>query len=160
MYTKFNMGITKIKSTDFKINGGKAISVYKNGLDEIKITPSTPRYHFSVTLYINGEKLDEHTRIIKGIEFANKAAQALYSKLQSNEICIQKSNDVIDKCLRKSNQKNEICKQKSKETSRGGKRKGAGRKKGEPTKLIRVPVRFEAEIKALIKERKDQKSSS
>jgi hypothetical protein len=34
---------------------------------------------------------------------------------------------------------------------RGGKRKGAGRKKGEPTKCIRVPVAKIQAIKDLIK---------
>lgn len=154
------MCIKKVNSTDFKTNGGKAISVYKNGSDKIQITPSSPRYHFEVSLYINGERSDDHTRIIKGIEFANKVAKALYDKLKKNDFCIQESKLEIDKRLQKSNKKLEISKQESKVASRGGKRKGAGRKKGEPTKLIRVPVRFEAEIKALIKEQKAQKSSS
>jgi hypothetical protein len=32
----------------------------------------------------------------------------------------------------------------------GGKRKGSGRRKGQPTKLMRVPVRFEKQIKEYI----------
>ncbi len=35
----------------------------------------------------------------------------------------------------------------------GGKRKGSGRKKGEPTKVIRVPESMVSKIKAMIKER-------
>jgi len=33
----------------------------------------------------------------------------------------------------------------------GGKRKGSGRKKGEPTKVMRVPVSLMAHVKMLIK---------
>lgn len=38
-----------------------------------------------------------------------------------------------------------------KKTTHGGQRKGAGRKKGEPTKTIRVPVSKIEEVKKVIK---------
>jgi len=41
---------------------------------------------------------------------------------------------------------------------RGGKRKGSGRKKGEPTKTIRVPECLVDEIKAIIENHKKKKS--
>jgi hypothetical protein len=42
----------------------------------------------------------------------------------------------------------------------GGKRKGSGRKKGQPTKLVRVPVRFESQIKQYIEQLKADEAQS
>ena len=39
-------------------------------------------------------------------------------------------------------------------TEHGGKRKGSGRPKGQPTKLMRIPVRFEEKIKRYIQQLK------
>jgi hypothetical protein len=42
----------------------------------------------------------------------------------------------------------------------GGKRKGSGRPKGQPTKLMRIPVRFESQIKQYIEGLKAEESQS
>ena len=42
----------------------------------------------------------------------------------------------------------------------GGKRKGAGRKPSEPTKLIRVPLSLVDKIKTMITEHKNEKSNN
>ncbi|MBT4265392.1 MAG: hypothetical protein HOD85_14410 [Deltaproteobacteria bacterium] len=40
--------------------------------------------------------------------------------------------------------------------TKGGARPGAGRKKGDPTKLMRIPIKYEQQVKDLIKKLKSE----
>ena len=109
-------------------------------------------------------------KIAKPKRKPSKKAVVVSSELDS---CIQKSSGKIeqklDSCIQKSSgkieQKLDSCLQKSKNTKKnkknisnnetelhGGVRHGAGRKPGQATKLMRVPVRYEKHIREFIKQ--------
>lgn len=144
--TKFSLsGLQKIRSSndiafDYMV-------CYADDDFEITVYPDTPRHHYIVSL----SSLFEFGQIdceinIKGVDGVNRVIKNMYTRIKDGEFDQYRKPKVEQP-------------EQPKKVKRGGARTGAGRKKGLETKLVRVPVCFEDQVKDYIEQLKSQLKS-
>ena len=167
--------LIKILSGDFGKDDTE-ILCYASDHHEVYIESSKSRKDYVVTCWFKGVIDGSLTKTMGTIAEANKLAADYAKRIEkiakpkrkpSKKAVVVSSE--LDSCIQKSSgkieQKLDSCLQKSKNTKKnkknisnnetelhGGVRHGAGRKPGQATKLMRVPVRYEKHIREFIKQ--------
>ena len=167
--------LIKILSGDFGKDDTE-ILCYASDHHEVYIESSKSRKDYVVTCWFKGVIDENLTKTMGTIAEANKLAADYAKRIEkiakpkrkpSKKAVVVSSE--LDSCIQKSSgkieQKLDSCLQKSKNTKKnkknisnnetelhGGVRHGAGRKPGQATKLMRVPVRYEKHIREFIKQ--------